>query len=104
MSIAREMLDLHRKMDGLPKLPYPSNSFADDQALLVSDAADWIQRIDSGLGRRIVALKIGWADKKRVCELYARLVIGHEDDPNCDQILTELKRVSARLKLPGTCR
>jgi hypothetical protein len=109
------MSHLQGEVDGLPKpQSYPSSHFANDDALLAVDTATWIERLESGLGGRIMALKMGnWSDnnKRRVCELYARLVTGHQNDTSCDVILAELKhnmelkgvKTKVDIKVLGTC-
>lgn len=43
------------------------------------------------LGGRLAAIGMGEADKERVCKLFARLVIGHENDRDCGTIIAQLK-------------
>jgi hypothetical protein len=47
----------------------------------------------------------GLGDKVRdACHLYARMVIGHENDTDCGKILQELKGAGFRVASSGTCR
>lgn len=68
--------------------------------------ANFIMRMNDDLGGRLVAIGMGEADKDRICKLFARLVIGHENDKDCGIIIAQLKNDLAGVddvEFPKTC-
>lgn len=53
--------------------------------------ASCIMSGNDDLGGRLAAIGMGEADKERICKLFARLVIGHENDRDCGTIIAQLK-------------
>jgi hypothetical protein len=85
--------------------------FADDPDFHELMLAQLIKKTDLDLRRMIEAEKIDFDNKSMdICKLYARLVIGHEDDLDCDTILKEirvgLQQLQAEVSVPfdETCR
>jgi hypothetical protein len=111
LNIAKLMSLTEGQMDVISKPQ--SNHFANDEVLLATDIATWIERTETRLGGRIMALNMGgWAEnnKKRVCQAYARLVTGHQNDTSSDTVLRDLKhnielrgvKTTVGIKVQGT--
>jgi hypothetical protein len=105
---ATNVLNMHHGIAGIAiqRLDNPPTlSRADDvQAYRrVPEVASMIKIYDPNLVIILEAQGKAYIEAPRMCELYARLVIGHENDRNCDQILHELKQVGLPTTSAGTC-
>jgi hypothetical protein len=78
-------------------------SFANDEEWRVSRTAEAIQKLDNELRSMLGTVTLpSDITITNICQLYARLVVGHESDPNCKKIVAKL--IHAGVKVPeGTC-
>jgi hypothetical protein len=40
----------------------------------------------------------------RICHIYARIVLGHEDDPDCSKIVAALLKLGFKVSDPSACK
>jgi hypothetical protein len=100
---AKTNLDMLQKIDSLPR---PSNfrgprladqlPYREDQVALV------IENCDIDL-RSMLAAQNLTSELTAISHVYARTVVGSENDPNCDQILTSLQQGGLQVPRAGTC-
>jgi hypothetical protein len=101
--IAINQLEMLRHIDGLG---YPSNvqgpRLSEQSAYREDDVALLIENFDTELRGMLLAQQMpSDAELSAVAHVYARIVLGSESDPNCDQILTSLRQ--AGFRVPGAC-
>jgi len=104
LGFAKQILEMARNIDRLPR---PSNfqgprladqiDYRDNQTALV------IQNCDLDLQGMLAAQNLG-SELDAIAHVYARMVVGSEDDQNCEGILDSLRRGGLRVPPPGTCR
>jgi hypothetical protein len=68
----------------------------------VPTVAMLIKAHDPGIIKVLEQQKVAYNDSNRMFELFARLVIGHETDQDCGEILRELGKVGLPT-IDGTC-
>lgn len=96
--IAKANLENCRTIDAMrTPLDYPS-TFINNLKFRESDIAMWIRRWDPDLRGMLEDQNV---EIENGCGLFARLVLGHEKNQNCDQILGELRR--NKFEVPETC-
>lgn len=103
--IAKLVIGMFRAMDGLRKPgSYPAaRHFADDQKRLERRIGESIKEADMDLQGFMLRPEMQSLKVDDISELYARMVLGHHEDDNCDQILKELGSAKLRVQLPDTC-
>jgi hypothetical protein len=84
--------------DGYP----PSHGFAADLHYRETQTADLIQKRDIDLRGLLEALNAA-QEIETVCRVYARMVLGHEDDESNESILAGLRDAGFDVPAPGTC-
>jgi hypothetical protein len=91
-------------IDKLAALPPSYRGLVDDEEWLVYLVAHAIRSLDPDLRQMLDGQEIKSEDETMaICHAYARLVLGHENDENCDKIVHAL--ISAGIPVrEGTCR
>lgn len=80
----------------------PTNVLVDDLLLREELIVKLIRSTDLDIQGMVDAQK--WnTPLDEICGLYARLVMGHENDLNCDRILEHLRLHGLKVPAPGTC-
>ena len=101
--VAKNVMDMLAGIDQLSHGPSPYRGLANDQLVRESYTADLIRRSDRDLPGMLMVAKIAESETPAICQLYARVVMGHENDQDCDQIVDELIRLGFSIRA-GTCR
>jgi hypothetical protein len=82
---------------------YQSAGLVNQLEYRIDQVALFIQSYDPQLRSMLLAQKLDSdSELHAIAHVYARIVVGSENDPNCDQILASLRQ--AGLDVPGTCR
>jgi hypothetical protein len=102
--VAKNVMDALKGTDDLLHRPSYYRGLADDQYGRESQTAGMILKADGGLRGMFVAQNIMDSETQVYCQLFARLVIGHENEPTCDTILDELRAEHFPVPDAGTCR
>ena len=91
--------DVENKAHRLSSLP-----FVGDLSLRETLIADMIQGGDIDLAGMLAPLDMQYLGLPRVCWIYARVVMGHEDQADCREILIELRSKGFVVpECPGQC-
>ncbi len=96
LNIAKEVLTTFQKIDALYTLPNPRTyKLANNEDLRVQITAKMIQHQDLEIAGILDSLNMPSTDSEVyiMCERFARVVIKHENDSDCTNILGELTKV-----------
>ncbi len=104
--IARNFLVTDSIIDGLGNQPSNRRGLVDDQSYRETQIADVVIMLDKDLHKMFQAAQAQPMTSdvtiKRICQLYARVVIGHEGDPDCKNIVDDFIHEGI-LQASGTC-
>lgn len=75
---------------------------ADNMTFREDHIAYYIPYIDPDIRGMVDAAHLT-SDFDRICHIYARIVLGHEDDPDCSKIVAVLLKLGFKVKDPSAC-
>jgi hypothetical protein len=107
LTYAKYHLAILKSMDGLsPPLNVPGPKLADELDFRTDQVASFIENYDIDLRGMLDAQPhMTWeSDHSAISHVYARTVVGSENDVNCDQILASLRQGGLHVPQAGICQ
>jgi hypothetical protein len=104
LRFAKIVFDMSKQIDSLSEpANAPGPRLADQYDYREQQVADLIATRDPDLLGMLVPQHLS-SDMSTISQVYARTVVGSEDDANCDLILSTFRRAGFRVPAAGTCR
>jgi len=100
---AKNYLELAQNIDRLSNpANQPGAGLADQYGFREDEVASVIERTDVDFRGMLAAQRLT-AELSAISHVYARVVVGSENDPNCARILDAFRRAGFHVPQSGTC-
>jgi len=104
LTYCKSYLTILKGMDSLsPPLNIPGPKLADELNFRTDQVASFIENYDIDLRGMLEAQRLT-SEQSAISHVYARTVVGSEDDKNCDQILASLRQGGLHVPQAGICQ
>jgi len=103
-NFAKANLEMLKKIDALRRpSTFPGAGFADQFSYREDQVALFIENGDIDFRGMLTAQHLA-SELGAISHVYARTVVGSEDDPSCDPMLDTFRQAGFQVPRAGTCR
>lgn len=100
---AKSYLEMAQKIDRLSHPASPGAGLADQFSYREDQVASVIERTDVDFRGMLAAQRLT-SELNAISHVYARTIVGSENDPDCEQMLEAFRHSGFQVPRMGTCR